>query len=175
MLLALALSTFGLAAMAQEEVTVEVTGEIAASCGLVSPTAPVDLGWLHEKTSHRFSIGIDCNHPFALALQSRHGGLRHEGGLALASVATNGGSGEFLPYAIDISLPLEDGDTDRIAQTCASDSIREGGPGCAIPDSGTAIALGQTLDLELRWQQGGTPLAGGRFVDTLTFTLSVRP
>jgi len=175
MLLALALSTFGLAAMAQEEVTVEVTGEIAASCGLTAPAAPVDLGWLHEKTSHRFSIGIDCNHPFALALQSRHGGLRHEAGLTLASAGGGAGSGDFLPYTIDLTLPLEDGDTDRIAGTCASISIGEGGPGCTLPDSGTAIALGQTAELELRWQQGGTPLAGGRFVDTLTFTLSVRP
>jgi len=157
-------------AAAQEEVIVTVTGEIEPSCGLSAGSGTVDLGALDQKTSERFAVGVDCNHPFTYTLSSQNGGLRHEGGIAFVGNFT-----ELLPYEIEIDLPLEDGDTARINQTCDSDAIRAGAVTCGFADSGTSIAIEQTALFEVRWSTTDRILLAGTFADELTLSVAVRP
>ena len=158
---------------AQETLTMTVEGEVAPSCSFEFTDDSLTLeGDLPGALSGTASFMVDCNTPFAYSLISANGALAHDGSMQLAS--TSDMIAGFVPYSVTTTIPLEDGDTPEISDTCDSADILDGVGGCSLTDSGTSIALDKTGTVEISAPATGGPLLAGEYADTLTLTVTVQ-
>lgn len=152
---------------AEDEVTIEVTGEVGARCVLGEHEEAIDLGRLGEAASKEIALEVDCNAPFALAVTSAHGGLVHQGGVAFVGSFT-----ESLPYTLELELALEDPEG-LLALACASAEMTE--PTTCAGQSEDSIAIARTAALTLAWNPAPHVFLAGLYTDELTVTVSVLP
>ena len=167
-----------------DDITVEIDGEIEASCEITGLGASTALGELSASSGTTLDFTVDCNAPFAYALVSDNLGFARQSG-----AAPIGGSDAFatlLPYNITASFTTDDaasfGDTALVSTNLtaanAADCIAASynAAGCPFTDSGSAIAAnpsGTNASLAISWDAAGSsdPLAAGTYLDILTITV----
>jgi hypothetical protein len=147
-----------------QEVTIDLTGEIPASCQLTSVQTDTSLGAITEQGTASIPFQVRCNTPFAFSVTSRSGALKIE-----HAMTSPPGFTATIPYSI-VSRVLTN--LGPITGTCASTALKVGAVTCAFPNSGQGVALSGDSSLTLSWQVSQIPLAG-IFSDVLT--LSVGP
>lgn len=157
-------------AQATDTVTVELTGTIDPACSL-GGAAPASLGALDAAGAAAFSFAVDCNTGFTVEVSSANGGLGYSG----APVQVAGGNfATSVPYRLSLDVPT-DGAPLQIA-SCPSTLLKTGSAGsCRFADSGAAAAIGGAASVKLAWDASSTPLLGGEYSDTLTFTFAAKP
>ena len=155
-------------AFAAEEVTITVTGNIVASCAISGMASSANLGNISQAGSLTVPFTIDCNAPFAYALKSVNGGLKHQ---AVASAPS--GFSVLLPYAVQTVIATNSGA--GINQACTSTNVKDGAVTCPFVNSGNAVAINQPASLGISWAASGQPLLAGSYQDVLTLTVSTPP
>jgi hypothetical protein len=147
-----------------QEVTIELAGEVPASCQLAGLTGAVNLGPITAVGTVRIPFQVRCNIPFSFSVTSGSGALR-----TAHATPPPAGFTAAVPYHIALQIPTNVG---AITGTCTSTALKAGAASCFYPSSGQGIALAGDASLTLSWQVSGIPLSGG-FTDILT--LSVGP
>lgn len=152
--------------VAAEDITIEVSGEVADECAVDSAPGSIDLGELSSIGITNIPVTIRCNAPFTYSMQSRNGGLAY-----LDGEAVNGFS-DFVDYNLSSSIPT---DTGVIADTCTSAQIKTGADSCIFTNSGIGVALPSNAMFTLAWTPPSDPLLAGAYEDQLTLTFAVQP
>ena len=108
-------------------------------------------------------VGASCNAPFEMKIRSEHGAL------ALDSDEKARGFRTEIPYTLNASLPLDNGEIVTISD-CSSQQLLNDAT-CSGASSEGATAIDQHLDMSISWVRGQKPLLAGRYKDTLRVTL----
>ncbi|MFC6199506.1 hypothetical protein [Ponticaulis profundi] len=166
---------------AQVEISVE--GEIEASCALSGLTSSVTGLDFNTPGSTTLDYIVDCNAPFAYALESA--GQSFE--LQAPSIGVSPGSAAFeasLDYTITSNFITDNGsfsDTLNSAELTAGNAApctaAAFDPACSFSDSGTDVAAnpsGNNASLQIAWGSTANPLIAGSYQDTLTLTVRVK-
>ncbi len=152
---------------AADAVKVEVTGNITPSCSSSSTTVTLNPADISKAGSAKSTFTIDCNAPFQYTMQSANGALRF-----VNAPATAAASQIEAPYNVHIRIPLTLGGV--IDDTCSSAAIKLGAVSCKFSDSGQKIAVNQTAQAQISWNNPQGQLAAGQYTDQLTFTVTVK-
>lgn len=147
-----------------QDVTIDLAGEIPASCQLSGMQSAYNLGAITERGSASIPFQVRCNTPFAFSATSRSGALTVQ-----SQTTPPAGFTAVIPYSVVSTIPTNLG---VITGTCASTALKAGATTCSFPNSGQGVAFSGDALLALSWQVNAIPLAG-EFTDELT--LSVGP
>jgi hypothetical protein len=147
-------------------VTIQLEGEIPASCRLETAGNQINLGELAGSGQTAFAFRVRCNTPFHLSLVSQHGALatNYNGLLRPGFIAV-------VPYQVAVNIPTSTG---SIAGVCSSAALTGAAPSCQLPNSQNGIALTGEASLTLGWQTGGNVPIAGTYTDLLTLSISPR-
>ncbi len=153
---------------AADAVKVEVIGDITPSCSSSGTTVTLNPGDITKVGSAKYSFTVDCNAPFQYTMQSANGALR----LVDAPVTATASHME-VPYNVHIRIPLTLGGA--IDDTCSSTAIKQDAVSCRFSDSGQKIAVNQTAETQISWNNAEKQLMAGQYSDRLTIAVSVKP
>lgn len=157
-------------ALAADPLEIRVTGTISKHCALAAAGGDIDLGRVDRAGSTNFAFWVSCNAPFSYQIRSANGALVQSSGVRLVS-----NFDDRVAYRVRFTLPLEDGDLDRLDVVCTSEQLTAVAGGCGTGDSGTSIAVDRTATVTVSWPEPRSPLLAGAYGDSLTFTLGVKP
>ncbi len=171
---------------AAQSVTLDVEGEIEASCelsGLAGSVSGLDFS-VADSTTLDFTV--DCNAPFAYALESGSQAFRTVAPFTLPPLPGSGTILESVPYTVTTSFLTDGGGsfgdvaidsatlTSANAAPCTAATFSAS---CPFADSGTDIAAnpaGNNASIEVSWDTPPDPLLAGTYQDTLTLTVRVK-
>jgi hypothetical protein len=148
---------------AAQDVTIDLAGEIPASCQLTGMQANTNLGAITERGTASIPFQLRCNTPFAFSVTSASGALKAQYANAPPGFTAA------IPYSIAPRIPTNLG---VITGTCASTAVKEGAATCFFPNSGQGVALSGDSSLTLSWQVSEIPMSGA-FTDVLTISVGL--
>ena len=151
-------------ACADDAVSIEIVGDIAARCRLSALPATVDMGSLAKTGTQFIPFQVDCNAPFGFDVRSRDGGLKGE------FVGTASGFTNIIPYTLEVRIPTDGG---LIFEQCGSAALGSTTPSCGHGDSGNAVAIDETASLFVAWETS-EEIVAGTYVDVLTVSVFPR-
>ncbi len=145
-------------------VQLNVHGRIEQHCTLGS-IGDVDFGDItRPNLSSSTHVQLSCNLPFAIRIQSAHGGL--------ANVQYPHGQGPYsgtLDYTLGVAIPLRRPDAVMLEQSFSSRDLMSG----RVLSSGEGIALdGMALTVALGRPSGEAGLLGGNYAETIVITIA---
>ena len=167
------MTTSGLAYADEEPLSLalNVTGTVAQRCELSggsNPSPSLQLG-----TTSTIEFKVDCNTPFIYSLRSKNGGLEFAG--APNDPSSSSDFNRLLNYDTKLSVPLEQGDINKIEDRCSSAELKLESAACEFGHSGSSIAIAKTAKLEITPQISARkiPLAG-HYSDVITIEVSAK-
>lgn len=168
-----------------QSVELEVTGSIEASCALSGVTSSVTGLNFTSANSVTLDYTVDCNAPFAYAIESANQAFTRTSGDAVV-----GGSSSFadtLPYNVTTSFTTDNGSFGDVSLSSSDLTAANTAPcvgasfdiACeaTFSNSGTDVAAnptGTNASLQVAWGNSATPLLAGTYQDTLTLTVRVK-
>lgn len=166
-----------------QTVTLDVQGEITPSCALSGLSSTVSGLDFTSADSTTLDFTVDCNSPFAYALESTNQGFSIQGGPTIIG----GGFATTLPYNVTSSFTTDNGtfgdtltSTDLTAANaapCIGATFDEAGCTTTFQNSGTDVAAdpsGNNASLQVSWGNSAEPLLAGTYQDTLTLTVRAK-
>lgn len=141
-----------------------VHGRIEQHCTMGS-IGDVDFGDItRPNLSSSAHVQLSCNVPFAIRIQSAHGGL--------ANVQYPQGQGPYsgtLDYTLGVAIPLRRPDSVMLERSFSSRELMSG----RMLSSGDGIALdGMALTVALGRPSGEAGLLGGNYAETIVITIA---
>ena len=145
-------------------VQLNVHGRIEQHCTMGS-IGGVDFGDItRPNLSSSARVQLSCNVPFAIRIQSAHGGL--------ANVQYPHGQGPYsgtLDYTLGVAIPLRRPDSIMLERSFSSRDLMSG----RTLSSGDGIALdGMALTVALGRPSGEAGLLGGNYAETIVITIA---
>lgn len=161
-------------------VNIDVRASVASRCGFATGGAPsgtIDQANFDQTGFSRdFAIVLNCTGASRIAVSSANGGMKPDS-------ATPVGYATSAPYQVELRMVADNATS--AAATCAASTLASGGSctfagtasasvGLRLPAASTK-ANGSYLRVSAPAYSGSTPLAAGRYSDTLTVTVGVTP
>jgi len=164
------------ASASDKEVRVELTGRIEPSCKLARDGASgssldvsLNFGRLDDTTPREVRFSVDCNTPFEYRMASANGGFQHE-----ARIASSSGFASLVPYRVDSTIPTDGGPLNLSCESGKMIAAAVKTSPC-MADSGDAIAINREGLVTVSWERGRKNISGGKYSDTLTLWVGVKP
>lgn len=160
-------------------VNIDVRASVRDRCGFATGGAPngtIDqVNFDQTGFTRDFAIVLNCTSASRIAVSSANGGMKPE--------ATSTGYAVSAPYQVELRM-VADNATSATA-SCGAATLGAGGSCTFAGTAGTGTGLrlpaastkanGSYLRVSAPAYAGTTPLAAGRYSDTLTVTVSVTP
>jgi hypothetical protein len=148
---------------ADDEVSIELTGQIETECRIQHPSQILQLGELQASNFRTLEFELHCNTPFQYLIRSLYGGLKN----IAQHTDVSTGFLTLVPYDVQVTIPT---DVDDIQDQCSSQQIQANASICQLSNSGEGISLNQTSTITIQWNADQN-FTAGTFTDVLTMNL----
>ncbi len=148
-------------------ISIEIAGSIEPRCSNTGFNLPLRVKDLSEGGSSAMQFEAGCNAPFQYSVSSRNGGFKLDG------ATSAGGFAASLPYNVSVRIPLAGGQT--IEDRFKSDQIKANSSSFSFSNSGNAISIQKTAEINIAWEPSAKPLSPGAYQDQLTVKIFIRP